>query len=114
MTLFRYYLRAPKALCGSVQSRRGRGTGLRLVRLHVIQMETVVKSSPIGTALEALAPDALYVIVSYYWGRVSERQIAKELTELRECEYSRDTVHRIRLTAEARLSRHLARWKVTA
>ena len=71
-------------------------------------------SSPIGEALESLDHDQLFVVVSWYWGRVPEREIASDLTELRGVEYTRDRVHRIRLTAEARLERKLARWMVAA
>lgn len=68
-----------------------------------------MESTPVGAALALLDRDQLYVVVSFYWGRVTERQIAGELTVLRGATYSRDRVHRIRLTAQARLERQLQR-----
>lgn len=66
-------------------------------------------STPIGEAMTGLDRDQLFVIVSWYWGEVPERQIAGELSSLRGVEYSRDRVHRIRLTAEDKLGRQLRR-----
>ena len=64
--------------------------------------------SPLYLALAGLDPDQLFVVVSYYWGSVSERQIAEDLTELRGTAIGRDRVHRIRLTAESKLERRLS------
>jgi hypothetical protein len=63
--------------------------------------------SPLVLALSALDRDQLYVIVSIYWSHVSETEIAVELSELRGTDVCRDRVHRIRLTAEAKIRRIL-------
>lgn len=63
--------------------------------------------SPLFAAMSGLDPEQLFVIVSVYWGEVTEPQIARDLTELRGVPVSRDRVHRIRLTAEAKIGRHL-------
>ena len=63
--------------------------------------------TPIGKALACLDRDQLHVIVSFIWGEKTEREIALGLSELRNDGYSRDRVHRIRLTAQARMRREI-------
>jgi hypothetical protein len=88
--------------------------GCRACRDQLRKVDRTVQQSPIGEALLFLDPDQLFVVVSWFWGKVPEQQIAAELSELRNVRYTRDRVHRIRLTAEARLERKLRRWMVAA
>ena len=64
-------------------------------------------ATPLFKAMSTLTVDELYVIVSIYWGELSETNIAAELTDVRDVEINRNWVHRRRLTAEAKLRRAL-------
>jgi hypothetical protein len=57
--------------------------------------------------LASLTGVQLYVLAGVDVAGLTERQIAQELTEFRDELFTRDRVHRIRLTAHARLRRHL-------
>lgn len=65
-------------------------------------------------ALAALDPKQFYVVIALFWGDLTETATAAELAELRSRPYTRNRVHRIKLTALAKMRRYLEQQAVSA
>ena len=65
-------------------------------------------------AFPCLNGDQVYVIAGLYWAGMSEHELARELTESRGVEVTRDRVHCIRRTAERKLLRAMQAATVVA